>query len=60
MSFENNIQKWVAVDNQLKVLNDKMKTLRETRNTLTGDITNYAETFFDVAVTEWAVNCDEV
>ena len=43
MSFENNIQKWVAVDNQLKSLNDKMKTLRETRNTLSGDITNYAE-----------------
>ena len=43
MSFENNIQKWVAVDNQLKTLNEKMKTLRETRNTLTGDITNYAE-----------------
>ena len=43
MSFENNIQKWVAVDNQLKSLNDKMKTLRETRNTLSVDITNYAE-----------------
>ena len=43
MSFENNIQKCVAVDNQLKSLNDKMKTLRETRNTLSVDITNYAE-----------------
>ena len=43
MSFENNIQKWVAVDNQLKSLNDKIKTLRETRNTLSGDITNYAQ-----------------
>ena len=43
MSFENQIQKWVAVDNQLKTLNEKMKTLRETRNALTGDITNYAE-----------------
>jgi len=43
MSFENNIQKWVAVDNQLKSLNDKIKTLRETRNTLSGDITSYAE-----------------
>jgi ABC-type uncharacterized transport system involved in gliding motility auxiliary subunit len=43
MSFENNIQKWVAVDNQLKSLSDKMKSLRETRNTLSGDITNYAQ-----------------
>jgi len=43
MSFENNIQKWVAVDNQLKSLNEKIKTLRETRNSLSGDITSYAE-----------------
>jgi hypothetical protein len=43
MSFENNIQKWVAVDNQLKSLNEKIKVLRETRNTLTGDITSYAD-----------------
>ena len=43
MSFENNIQKWVAVDNQLKSLNEKMKSLRETRNALSGDITSYAE-----------------
>lgn len=43
MSFENNIQKWVAVDNQLKTLNEKIKMLRETRNSLTNDITSYAE-----------------
>jgi hypothetical protein len=43
MSFENQIQQWVLVDNQLKILNDKMKTLRETRNALSGNITNYAE-----------------
>lgn len=43
MSFENNIQKWVAVDNQLKTLNEKIKSLRETRNTLSDDITSYAE-----------------
>ena len=43
MSFENQIQQWVLVDNQLKLLNDKMKTLRETRNALTGNITSYAE-----------------
>jgi hypothetical protein len=43
MSFENNIQQWVAVDNQLKSLNDKMKVLRETRNVLSGNITDYAK-----------------
>ena len=43
MSFENQIQQWVIVDNQLKSLNDKMKVLRDTRNALSGNITNYAE-----------------
>ena len=43
MSFESDIQKWVAVDNQLKILNDKMKNLRETRNVLSGNITDYAK-----------------
>ena len=43
MNFENQIQQWVAVDNQLKTLNDKMKVLRETRNTLSSNITSYAE-----------------
>ena len=43
MSFENQIQQWVLVDNQLKSLNDKMKVLRETRNALSGNITNYAQ-----------------
>ena len=43
MSFEQNIQQWVSVDNQLKTLNDKMKVLRDTRNALSGNITNYAE-----------------
>jgi hypothetical protein len=43
MSFENNIQQWVAVDNQMKSLNDKMKTLRDKRNILSGNITDYAK-----------------
>jgi hypothetical protein len=43
MSFENQIQQWVSIDNQLKVLNDKIKVLRETRNTLSSNITSYAE-----------------
>jgi HD superfamily phosphohydrolase len=41
MSFENQIQQWVQIDNQLKELNEKAKTLREKRNTLEENITNY-------------------
>ena len=43
MSFENQIQQWVSIDNQLKVINEKAKELREKRNTLTENITNYAQ-----------------
>jgi len=42
MSFENQIQQWVSVDNQLKQLNEKVKELRDTRNNLEENITNYA------------------
>ena len=42
MSFENQIQQWVSVDNQLKQLNEKVKEMREKRNVLEQNITNYA------------------
>jgi FtsZ-binding cell division protein ZapB len=42
MNFENQIQQWVVIDNQLKMLNAKTKELREKRNSLTNDISNYA------------------
>jgi hypothetical protein len=42
MSFENQIAQWVSIDNQLKLLNEKTKDLREKRNTLTQNITQYA------------------
>jgi len=42
MSFENQIQKWVSIDNELKQINEKAKELREKRNTLEQHITNYA------------------
>jgi hypothetical protein len=42
MSFENQIQQWVAIDNQLKQVNEKTKELREKRNKLEDTITNYA------------------
>jgi hypothetical protein len=43
MSFESEIQKWVSLDNKIKTLNDSIKDLREERNNLTNNITNYAE-----------------
>jgi hypothetical protein len=42
MSFENKIQQWVSFDNQLKILNDKIKSLRESKNKLSEEITSYA------------------
>ena len=42
MSFENQIQQWVSLDNQLKQLNEKVKELRDKRNHLEENITNYA------------------
>jgi seryl-tRNA synthetase len=42
MSFENQIQQWVQIDNQLKQINEKTKELREKRNTLEQNITKYA------------------
>jgi len=42
MSFENQIQQWVSIDNQLKNLNEKVKELREKRNSLETNITTYA------------------
>jgi hypothetical protein len=43
MSFENQIQQWVSIDNQIKLLNEKTKDLRNTKNELSNNITNYAK-----------------
>ena len=43
MSFEQQIQKWVAIDNQLKTINEKARELRESRQELCKNITTYAE-----------------
>lgn len=43
MSFENKIQQWVQIDNQLKKLNEQSRQLREQRNTLETNLTNYAK-----------------
>ena len=42
MSFENQIQQWVSLDNLLKQLNEKVKDLRDKRNNLEENITSYA------------------
>ncbi len=44
MSFEENIKKWVALDNQLKTINEKTKQLRDEKNTLEEGIMGYVET----------------
>lgn len=44
MSFENKVQQWVHIDNELKKLNDHVRQLREQRNTLEANLTTYAKT----------------
>jgi septal ring factor EnvC (AmiA/AmiB activator) len=43
MSFENKIQQWVQIDNQLKKLNEEIKQLRDQRNSLETNLTTYAK-----------------
>ncbi len=41
-TFENQIQQWVQIDNQLKQINECIKELRDKRNTLEQSITKHA------------------
>jgi len=43
MSFEENVQKWVSFDNQIKIMNEKMKELRDKRSELSDSISSYVE-----------------
>ncbi len=43
MNFEKSIQQWVSLDNQLKLLHDKVVETREKKQELTQDIISYAE-----------------
>lgn len=43
MSFEQNIQQWVLIDNQIKLLNEKIHELREKKTRLGENITNHVE-----------------
>tara|TARA_B100000282_G_C31734461_1_gene492656 strand:+ start:2648 stop:2989 length:342 start_codon:yes stop_codon:yes gene_type:complete len=44
MSFEKNIQSWVSLDNELKILNNKTRELREKRNLVSDSIIKYVQT----------------
>lgn len=44
MSFEQQIQQWVTIDNQIKILNDKIKELRDKKNILSEQINTHIET----------------
>ena len=39
--FVENVQKWVLIDSQLKIVNEKTKKMREMKNTLSEEICNY-------------------
>jgi hypothetical protein len=41
--FIENIQKWVAIDSQLKTIHEKVKKARETKNQLMANIYDYVE-----------------
>jgi hypothetical protein len=43
MSFEQQIQQWITIDNQMKQLTDKIKELRDKKNTLNDAIFNHVE-----------------
>ena len=40
--FENQIKQWIQLDNELRILNEQTKNLREKKNTLENNITTYA------------------
>lgn len=43
MSFEENMHKWIQLDNQIKLLNEKIHNLRETKYNLTQKINSHIQ-----------------
>lgn len=43
MDLNSNIKQWVELDNAIKSRNEQLKSLREQRNLLTKNITNYVD-----------------
>lgn len=44
MQFEDKIKIWVSLDNQIRLLNDKLRLLREEKNKTSETIMEYVET----------------
>ena len=42
--FKKNIKEWISLDNELKLLNEQVKKLRDKRNKIHNDIIMYVET----------------
>ena len=42
--FEQNIQQWVTIDNQMKILNERLKDLRDKKNIVSEQINAHIET----------------
>ena len=43
MSFENQINEWIELDNQLKIYNEKIKTIKDKKNMMTKNILSYVD-----------------
>ena len=43
MSFEEKIKEWVLIDNELKILNEKIKSIRDKKNNISTNILSYVE-----------------
>jgi hypothetical protein len=44
MSFEQQIQQWITIDNQMKIVGDKMKELRDKKCIISEQINTHIET----------------
>jgi len=44
MSFDNKVNEWIQIDNQVKKLNESVQQLREKRNALEENLIHYAKT----------------
>jgi hypothetical protein len=43
MAFEEKIKEWVLMDNEIKILNEKIKSIREKKSNLSTNILTYVE-----------------
>ena len=42
--FKKNVKEWISLDNELRLLNEQVKELRDKRNDIHNDIIRYVET----------------